>query len=66
MYYLYVPFQLYLLVYLVYFLKVGSRRVVQVGGVFMLILGCLGKFGALFATIPSPVVGGMFMIMFGK
>ena len=63
MYYLYV---LPLVVIWYMFLKVGSRRVVQVGGVFMLVLGCLGKFGALFATIPSPVVGGMFMIMFGK
>ena len=32
----------------------------------MLLLGCLGKFGALFATVPPPVVGGMFVIMFGK
>ena len=32
----------------------------------MLLLGCLGKFGALFATIPSPVIGGMFMIVFGQ
>ena len=32
----------------------------------MIVLGCLGKFGALFVTIPDPVVGGMFMIMFGK
>lgn len=45
--------------------KVGSRRVVQVGGLLMILLGCLGKFGALFVTIPDPVVGGMFMIMFG-
>lgn len=45
--------------------KVGSRRVVQVGGFLMILLGCLGKFGALFVTIPDPVVGGMFMIMFG-
>ncbi|OWF56540.1 solute carrier family 23 member 1-like [Mizuhopecten yessoensis] len=45
--------------------KVGSRRVVQVGGCMMLILGCLGKFGALFVTIPDPVIGGMFLIMFG-
>ena len=32
----------------------------------MILLGCLGKFGALFVTIPDPVVGGMFMITFGK
>ncbi|KAJ8313819.1 hypothetical protein KUTeg_008380 [Tegillarca granosa] len=45
--------------------KVGSRRVVQVGGIIMILLGCLGKFGALFVTIPDPVVGGVFMITFG-
>ena len=31
----------------------------------MLILGALGKFGALFATIPEPIVGGMFWTLFG-
>ena len=46
--------------------QVGSRRVVQMGGILMILLGCLGKFGALFVTIPDPVVGGMFMVMFGK
>lgn len=45
--------------------KVGSRRVIQVGGIIMILLGCLGKFGALFVTIPEPVVGGMFLVMFG-
>ncbi|XP_045176439.2 solute carrier family 23 member 1-like [Mercenaria mercenaria] len=45
--------------------KVGSRRVVQVGGVIMILLGCLGKIGGLFSTIPDPVIGGMFMITFG-
>ena len=47
-------------------LQVGSRRVVQIGGIVMLFLGCLGKFGALFVTIPEPIIGGMFMITFGK
>lgn len=45
--------------------KVSSLRVVQACGLLMVLLGCLGKFGALFATIPDPVVGGMFMIAFG-
>ncbi|XP_065054008.1 solute carrier family 23 member 1-like isoform X2 [Rhopilema esculentum] len=45
--------------------KVGSRRVIQFGAIFMLILGALGKFGALFATIPEPIVGGMFWTLFG-
>jgi nucleobase transporter 1/2 len=31
----------------------------------MLVLAVLGKFGALFATIPEPIIGGVFIIMFG-
>lgn len=31
----------------------------------MIIMGCLGKFGALFVTIPDPVIGGLFMVVFG-
>ncbi|XP_064648212.1 solute carrier family 23 member 1-like isoform X3 [Lineus longissimus] len=45
--------------------KVGSRIVIQVGGFMMLLFGMFGKFGALFVTIPEPVTGGMFIIMFG-
>lgn len=45
--------------------KVGSRRVVQYGALIMILLGILGKFGALFTTIPNPIVGGVFMVMFG-
>ena len=46
--------------------QVGSRRVVQTGAVILLILGMLGKFGAIFVSIPTPIVGGVFMVMFGK
>ena len=45
--------------------QVGSLRVVQVGGFLFMILGMLGKFGALFLTIPDPIIGGVFMVMFG-
>ncbi|XP_039248296.2 solute carrier family 23 member 1-like [Styela clava] len=45
--------------------KVGSRRVVQTGACLMIILAVIGKFGALFTTIPDPIVGGMFCVMFG-
>lgn len=45
--------------------RVGSRRVVQCGAIFMLVLAVFGKFGALFATIPQPIVGGMYCVMFG-
>lgn len=45
--------------------KVGSRYVVQIAGAFLLILGLFGKFGALAATIPGPVVGGLYCVLFG-
>ena len=32
----------------------------------LIFFGMLGKFGALFVTIPDPVMGGVFLIMFGK
>ena len=28
-------------------------------------IGVLGKIGALFVSIPDPIVGGIFMVMFG-
>ena len=40
--------------------RVGSRRVVQTGAVIMIVLACIGKFGAVFTTIPQPIVGGMY------
>ncbi|XP_036001922.1 solute carrier family 23 member 2 isoform X1 [Fundulus heteroclitus] len=45
--------------------KVGSRLVLQTTGVLMIVLGVFGKFGAVFITIPDPVIGGMFLVMFG-
>ncbi|XP_039981942.1 solute carrier family 23 member 1-like [Xiphias gladius] len=45
--------------------KVGSRTVILLSGVFMILMGILGKIGAIFTTIPTPVIGGMFLIMFG-
>lgn len=45
--------------------RVGSRRVVQAGAVLMIALGLVAKFGALFTTIPQPIVGGMYCAMFG-
>ncbi|XP_032106427.1 solute carrier family 23 member 1 isoform X2 [Sapajus apella] len=45
--------------------KVGSRRVVQYGAVIMLVLGTVGKFTALFASLPDPILGGMFCTLFG-
>ena len=45
--------------------RVGSRRVVQAGAGLMIVLATFGKFGALFTTIPQPIVGGMYCAMFG-
>lgn len=36
----------------------------QYGGLFMVVLAVFGKFGALFATIPEPIIGGVFIVMF--
>jgi len=49
----------------VFFVQVGSRRVIQVAAILLLLFGMLGKFGALFVTIPDPVVGGVLLVMFG-
>ena len=35
------------------------------GAVIMIIFGIFTKLGALFAYIPEPVVGGIFIVMFG-
>jgi xanthine/uracil permease len=45
--------------------KVGSRFVVQIAAVILVLLGLFGKFGALAATIPGPVVGGLYCVLFG-
>ncbi|WP_267639359.1 uracil-xanthine permease family protein [Haloarchaeobius amylolyticus] len=45
---------------------VASRRVVQVGAAVMLVVGFFGPFGQLIATIPAPIVGGLFVAMFGQ
>ena len=31
----------------------------------MILLACLGKFGALFSMMPEPIIGGMFWALFG-
>uniref|UniRef100_A0A674MAM1 Solute carrier family 23 member 2 n=1 Tax=Takifugu rubripes TaxID=31033 RepID=A0A674MAM1_TAKRU len=45
--------------------KVGSRRVIQYGAAMMLFLGLVGKFSALFASLPDPVLGALFCTLFG-
>lgn len=45
---------------------VASRYVVQIGAVVMLFAGFFGYFGQLIATIPNPIVGGLYIAMFGQ
>jgi xanthine/uracil permease len=45
--------------------RVASRRVIRAGAIVMLVLPFFGKFGATLATMPQPVVGAMFVGLFG-
>uniref|UniRef100_M1APS4 Purine permease n=1 Tax=Solanum tuberosum TaxID=4113 RepID=M1APS4_SOLTU len=45
--------------------RVGSRRVVQISAGFMIFFSILGKFGALFASIPASIMAAMYCIFFG-
>ena len=45
---------------------VASRYVVQIGAAVMLVVGFVGYFGQLIATIPGPIVGGLYIAMFGQ
>lgn len=42
---------------------VASRMVFVTAGVLMVIMGFLGKFSALIAAIPAPVIGGVFAVV---
>ncbi len=44
---------------------VASRRVVRTGAVLLILMSMVGKIGALVATIPSPVIGGAYITLFG-
>lgn len=44
---------------------VASRYVVGAGAVILIILSLIGKLGALIATIPSPIIGGAYIALFG-
>jgi len=45
--------------------RVASRRVVYLAAALLVGLGLTAKFGAAVATIPSPIVGGLYCILFG-
>jgi NCS2 family nucleobase:cation symporter-2 len=45
--------------------RVASKSVVAISGIILMILGIFPKFGALVSIMPSPVLGGAGIIMFG-
>lgn len=45
--------------------RVASRRVIRAGAIVMLVLPIFAKFGATLATLPQPVIGSMFVGLFG-
>jgi xanthine/uracil permease len=45
--------------------RVASRYVVQIASLILIALGLFGKFGSFAATIPGPVVGGLYCSLFG-
>ncbi|KAK8994983.1 hypothetical protein V6N11_046049 [Hibiscus sabdariffa] len=45
--------------------RVGSRRVVQMSAAFMMFFSILGKFGAVFASIPFPIFAALYCVLFG-
>jgi xanthine/uracil permease len=44
--------------------RVGSRRVVQISAGFMIFFSILGKFGAVFASIPTPIIAAIYCLLF--
>ncbi|KAK4476970.1 hypothetical protein RD792_016142 [Penstemon davidsonii] len=44
--------------------RVGSRRVVQISALLMIFFSIFGKFGALIASIPLPIVGALYCVLF--
>ncbi|XP_041003050.1 nucleobase-ascorbate transporter 1-like isoform X1 [Juglans microcarpa x Juglans regia] len=45
--------------------RVGSRRVVEISAGFMIFFSTLGKFGAVFASIPFPIFAALYCVLFG-
>ena len=45
--------------------KVASVKVIGMAAIFAIIIGFLGKFTALVATIPNPVLGGVSLLLYG-
>ncbi|EMS45947.1 Nucleobase-ascorbate transporter 2 [Triticum urartu] len=45
--------------------RIGSRRVIQICAGFMIFFSMLGKFGALFASIPFTIFAAVYCVLFG-
>ncbi|XP_062192988.1 nucleobase-ascorbate transporter 2-like [Phragmites australis] len=45
--------------------RIGSRRVTQISAGFMIFFSVLGKFGALFASIPFTIFAAIYCVLFG-
>ncbi len=45
--------------------KVASRWVVGTGAIILILISFIGKLGALIATVPSPIIGGAYIALFG-
>ena len=45
--------------------QVASRVVIYTASLIMLIFGVFGKIGAVFVSIPDPVIGGASAALFG-
>lgn len=45
--------------------RVAARRVIKAGATIMIILPLIGKLFAVFASLPQPVVGAMYVGLFG-
>ncbi|KAG6600279.1 Nucleobase-ascorbate transporter 4, partial [Cucurbita argyrosperma subsp. argyrosperma] len=44
--------------------RVGSRRAVQISAGFMLFFSVLGKFGAVLASVPLPIMAALYCVLF--
>ncbi|KAF3435569.1 hypothetical protein FNV43_RR22658 [Rhamnella rubrinervis] len=44
--------------------RIGSRRVIQISAAFMLFFSVFGKFGAVLASIPLPIVAALYCVLF--
>ena len=45
--------------------RVAARRVIFCGAILMLVIPMIAKFSAILATLPQPVVGAMYVALFG-